>query len=232
MPPSPATGCARWLTRDVGLLLAARALRMLACGALSVVFALHLSGLGFSPGRIGLVFTIALAGGAVTTTLVALVADRWGRRRWLLVSALAMTAAGAAVAGSDQFPVVLFFAALGVLSPSGQEVGPFQSLEQAALAQVLPDRDLVGRRRSGIEVRCALHFVVERCRRHPPVGQRRLRGLVHAVSPGHQPAPRGLDHRHPRRGHRCRLRGDPSGGRRARCASAAPRLGSPRPALR
>ena len=52
MPPSPATGCARWLTRDVGLLLAARALRMLACGALSVVFALHLSGLGFSPGRI------------------------------------------------------------------------------------------------------------------------------------------------------------------------------------
>lgn len=126
-------------TRDAYLLIAARALRLFAFGFLSVLFALYLAALGFSAVQIGILFTTALAGGAVTTVLVSHAADRWGRKRWLIASALAMTVAGAALAFSDDFIVLLLFSAFGVLSPTGHEVGPFLALEQAALSQTLPD---------------------------------------------------------------------------------------------
>jgi MFS family permease len=119
--------------------MTARGVRMLAYGFLSVVLALYLSNLGWSGTQIGAFFTTALAGGAVTTVVIALFADRWGRRRWLIVSALLMIASGVALAFSQNFALLLLFAVLGTLSPSGQEIGAFQSLEQAALSETLPD---------------------------------------------------------------------------------------------
>jgi MFS family permease len=113
--------------------------RMLAYGFLSVVLALYLGGLGWSGAQIGGFFTTALAGGAVTTVVIALFADRWGRRRWLVVSALLMIASGVALALSQNFVLLLLFAVLGTLSPNGQEIGAFQSLEQAALSETLTD---------------------------------------------------------------------------------------------
>lgn len=130
------------LTRDGRILVWARGLRMLSYGFLSVVLALYLSDTGASPAQIGLLFTVALAGGAATTAAVSLMVERWGRRRTLIVSALLMAAAGAALAARQPFFVLLPLAAAGALSPSGQEIGPFQSLEQAVLAQAstAPDR--------------------------------------------------------------------------------------------
>lgn len=130
------------LTRDGRLLVAARSVRMFSYGFLSVIFALYLSSAGFSRAQIGVLFTVALAGGAVTTATVSLLVERWGRRRTLIASALLMTAAGTALATRQGFLVLLPLAAIGALSPSGQEIGPFQSLEQAALSQAsaTPDR--------------------------------------------------------------------------------------------
>jgi MFS family permease len=127
------------LSRDSYLLMAARGVRMLAYGFLSVILALYLSDLKWTSGQIGAFFTIALAGGAVTTAVIALFADRWGRRHWLIVSALLMIASGVALALSQNFALLLLFAVLGTLSPSGQEIGAFQSLEQAALSETLAD---------------------------------------------------------------------------------------------
>jgi MFS family permease len=123
------------VTTDGYLLIAARGLRMLAYGALSVVLALYLAGWGVSASEIGLLFTVALAGAAVVTSAVSLRADRWGRRRLLMGAALLMAVAGVALATPVPFPVLLLCAALGAVSPGGQEVGPFQALEQAALAE-------------------------------------------------------------------------------------------------
>ena len=64
------------LTRDGRLLVAARAVRMFSYGFLSVILALYLSGAGFSTAQIGLLFTVALAGGAATTAAVSLLAER------------------------------------------------------------------------------------------------------------------------------------------------------------
>lgn len=129
------TAAARRAARDAGLLLAARGLRLFAYGFLSVVLAVYLASAGLSAGQIGALFTVALAGGAVVTVALSTLADRWGRRGTLIVSSVLMGAGGAALASSDNFFILLVVAAFGTFSPSGQEVGAFQSLEQAALAQ-------------------------------------------------------------------------------------------------
>ncbi len=41
-------------------------------------------------------------------------------------------------ASSHSFVVLLLAATIGVISPSGNEVGPFLSIEQAALSQIVP----------------------------------------------------------------------------------------------
>lgn len=123
--------------RDSRVLVAARGLRMLSCGFLSVILAIYLSAVGYSAAQIGLLFTVALAGCAAATLVLAGLADRWGRRRALVASALLMTAAGVALAAHGGFVLLLALAAAGALSPSGQDVGPFLALEQAALSQSL-----------------------------------------------------------------------------------------------
>jgi MFS family permease len=127
------------LTQDGSLLIAARGMRMFSYGFLSVILGLYLAKIGFSVVDIGGLFTVALAGGAAVTACVALFADRWGRRITLIASAILMAAGGIALATTTSFPVLLVFAALASLSPSGQEIGPFQSLEQAALSGAAAD---------------------------------------------------------------------------------------------
>ena len=63
----------------------------------------------------------------------------------LVLGAALMVAAGVPVALSGDFTVLVLAATFGVISPSGNEVGPFLAIEQAALSQVLPED-----RRTGI----------------------------------------------------------------------------------
>jgi hypothetical protein len=58
----------------------------------------------------------------------------------LIVGAALMTAAGLVFGFSTQFWLLLAAGTIGVVSPSGQEVGPFLPMEQAALSQVVTDR--------------------------------------------------------------------------------------------
>jgi len=58
----------------------------------------------------------------------------------LIVGALLMAAAGLAFASTSSFWVLVLAGTIGVVSPSGQEVGPFLSIEQAALSHVVTDR--------------------------------------------------------------------------------------------
>jgi MFS family permease len=126
------------LGRDGQLLFATRAVRMFAYGFLSVVLVLYLAGLGFSEGRIGLLLTLTLVGDTLISLGITLRADRIGRKRMLILGAVLMVAAGVPFALSGDFLVLLVAATIGVISPSGHEVGPFLALEQAGLSQVLP----------------------------------------------------------------------------------------------
>lgn len=129
---------------DGRLLFLTRAARMCSYGCLSVVLVLYLAGLGFSEGRIGLLLTLTLAGDTLISLWITVHADRWGRRKMLVAGAGLMLLAAIPFALSGNFLVLLLAATLGVISPSGNEVGPFLAIEQAALSQVLPEERRTG----------------------------------------------------------------------------------------
>ncbi|WLT30804.1 MFS transporter [Geothrix sp. PMB-07] len=134
---SPASASALGL--DGRLLFLTRAVRMFSYGFLSVVLVLYLSGLGFSEARIGLLLTLTLAGDTLISLWITLNADRVGRKSMLVLGAVLMVLAGVPFALSGDFTVLVLAATFGVISPSGNEVGPFLAIEQAALSQVLPE---------------------------------------------------------------------------------------------
>jgi MFS family permease len=127
------------LTTDGYILFGTRVLRMFAYGFLSVVLVLYLAQLGLSEGLIGLLLSLTLFGDAVISLWMTTTADRVGRRRILIAGAALMLFAGLLFALTDRLELLLIAAIIGVISPSGYEVGPFLPVEQAALSQIVPD---------------------------------------------------------------------------------------------
>jgi MFS family permease len=126
------------VTIDGWLLFAARSVRLFAYGLLSVVLVFHLAAVGLGEGEIGALLTLTLLGDTAISLWLTTSADRLGRRRTLIVGGVLMTFAAALFAGTDNFWLLLVAATVGVISPSGNEVGPFLPVEQAALSQMLP----------------------------------------------------------------------------------------------
>ena len=126
--------------RDVGLLFTTRIVRLFAYGSLSVVLALYLAEVGLDDGA----------------HRPALHADAGGRCRdhagsprrpigsaggaRLMLGGALMALAGTVFLMTRQPALLLVAAIIGVISPSGNEIGPFLSVEQAGLTQLLPDK--------------------------------------------------------------------------------------------
>jgi MFS family permease len=128
------------LSRDGWLLFATCGVRSFAYGFLSVVLGLYLDAIGLTTTAIGWIFATALAGGAVMTIVITTAADRFGRKTLLILGAALMAIAGWVFAISND-PLLLTLAAIfGTISPSGKEVGPFLSIEQAILPQTAEDQ--------------------------------------------------------------------------------------------
>ena len=128
------------LTRDAWLLFATRFIRLFAYGSLSVVLVFYLIGLGLSESQTGMLLTLTLMGDTLVSLYLTTRADRIGRRRMLIVGAALMTGAGLVFAFTRHLWLLVLAGTIGVISPSGGEVGPFLSIEQAALAHVVTDR--------------------------------------------------------------------------------------------
>jgi MFS family permease len=126
------------LTRDGWLLFVTRFARLFAYGSLSVILIFYLLGLGLTEVQSGLVLTLTLAGDVVVSLLLTTRADRVGRRRMLVLGAILMAAAGLAFASTRNLFFLILAGTIGVISPSGNEVGPFLSIEQAALTHIVP----------------------------------------------------------------------------------------------
>jgi len=125
---------------DFFIMFTTRIVRLFCYGFLSVVLALYLAQAGFADQEIGLLFTLTLAGDAGITLWLTTSADRFGRKRTLLIGALLMIGAGLVFIFTKN-PVLLMLAAIiGVISPSGNEIGPFLAVEQAGLTQLIPDK--------------------------------------------------------------------------------------------
>src|SRR2546422_107183 len=131
-------GGLRVLTRDGRLLFLTQITRLFAYGSLSVVLVFYLTGLGLSASQTGMLLTLTLAGDTVVSLYLTTRADRIGRRRMLIIGAVLMAAAGLAFATTRNLVFLIVAGTIGVISPSGNEVGPFLPIEQAALSQVVP----------------------------------------------------------------------------------------------
>lgn len=125
---------------DIPLLFATRIARLFCYGFLSVVLVLYLVEVGLSEKQVGLLFTLTLAGDVVITLWLTTSADHFGRKRTLFVGALLMVGAGLVFILTENLILLVVAAIIGVISPSGNEIGPFLSVEQASLTQLIPDQ--------------------------------------------------------------------------------------------
>src|SRR5207253_3005324 len=106
--------------------------------ALAVVLVVYLTSSGLTPSQSGMLMTLTLVGDTAVSLYLTTRADRLGRRRMLIVGAILMVAAGMTFAWTRDFLLLVVAGTIGVISPSGNEVGPFLPIEQAALAHVVP----------------------------------------------------------------------------------------------
>jgi len=112
---------------------------MFGYGFLAVVLVLYLVAVGLDPLSVGIVLTMTLIGDTIISLWLTTNADRLGRRRVLVAGAALMVVAGVVFAFTSWVPLLILAGAIGVLSPTGNEVGPFLAVEQAALSQTVHD---------------------------------------------------------------------------------------------
>jgi MFS family permease len=112
---------------------------MFAYGLLSVVLVLYLVEVGLKGWAVGLLLTLTLAGDTAISLWLTTTADQLGRRRTLILGALLMVLAGVVFASTGNLILLVVAATVGVISPGGNEIGPFLSVEQAALSHVVGD---------------------------------------------------------------------------------------------
>ena len=125
---------------DIVILFSTRMIRLFCYGSLSVVLALYLVEAGFTEGQIGLLFTLTLLGDALISLWLTTSADRFGRKRTLILGALLMAGAGLAFVLTRNLVMLILAAIVGVISLNGKEIGPFLSVEQAGLTQLISDQ--------------------------------------------------------------------------------------------
>lgn len=127
----------RSIGADSRRLIATRAMRGLADGAVSVILPSYLSAIGFSATRIGAIVFGTLIGSAALTLWIGLAASRLGRRRVLIAAALLMLATGLGFAAVTAFWPLFAIAVAGTLNPSAGDVSLFLPVEQAALTETV-----------------------------------------------------------------------------------------------
>jgi MFS family permease len=126
--------------KDITLLFATRIIRLFCYGFLSVILVLYLAETGLNEKQIGLLFTFTLAGDAGISLWLTTHADGFGRKRTLLIGAFLMLGAGVVFILTNNIIILMVAAIVGVISPSGNEIGPFLSVEQAGLTELVPNQ--------------------------------------------------------------------------------------------
>ncbi|ORY62578.1 major facilitator superfamily domain-containing protein [Pseudomassariella vexata] len=121
---------------DVKLLCMQRFVRLFAYGASTLILVSYLEALGNTKTRIGLFMTLTLAGDVCISFFLTLFADAIGRKAILALGAVLMAASGIIFVVSGNYWVLLIAAICGVISPSGNEIGPFRAIEESIVAQL------------------------------------------------------------------------------------------------
>lgn len=125
---------------DGRMLMLCKGLRMFGFGFLAVILVIYLEQIGFSTSETGLLFTLTLLGDAVISIFLTTHADKYGRKFCLFVGSFLSIFTSLVFISQTNFWILLIAAIVGVISPSGSEVGPFMAIEISSMAQVSEDR--------------------------------------------------------------------------------------------
>lgn len=125
--------------KNIILLFTTRIIRMFCYGFLSIILVLYLIETGLTENQIGVLFTFTLTGDAVISLWLTTHADRFGRKKTLIIGALLMFGAGIIFIFTSNLIFLTLAAVIGVISPSDKEIGPFLPVEQSSLTQLIPD---------------------------------------------------------------------------------------------
>ncbi|KAH6894669.1 major facilitator superfamily domain-containing protein [Thelonectria olida] len=121
---------------DVKLLCLQRFVRLFAYGASTLNLVMFLQTLGISQLRIGLFMTLTLVGDVCMSLMLTMIADGIGRKVILALGAALMIGSGIAFSLCSDYWALLAAAVLGVISPSGNEIGPFRAVEESIVAHL------------------------------------------------------------------------------------------------
>ena len=124
---------------DINILFSTRIIRLFCYGFLSVILALYLIEIGLDETQIGVLFTLTLVGDAAITLWLTTSADRFGRKKTLMIGAILMAGAGLVFVLTRNYVILIFAAILGVISPADKDIGPFLSVEQSSLTHLIPN---------------------------------------------------------------------------------------------
>lgn len=131
-----------WADRNLRVILATRVAMSVGRAIASVVTAIYLAAIGFSAIEIGVLFVGVTVASALMSTGVGLLADRWGRKPFLVAVPFVAAAAGVVYAEVRVTALLFAAAALGSFgrgSGAGAgNVGPYQPAESALVADSVP----------------------------------------------------------------------------------------------
>ncbi|RQM06139.1 hypothetical protein DH86_00003405, partial [Scytalidium sp. 3C] len=123
---------------DIKLLCMQRFVRLFAYGGSTLVLVAYQHALGISQAQTGLFMTLTLVGDILISFFFTLTADALGRRAVLGLGAALMCASGVVFALFGNYWILLLAAIVGVISPSGNEIGPFRAIEESSVAHLTP----------------------------------------------------------------------------------------------
>ncbi|CUM63903.1 uncharacterized protein PRCAT00001491001 [Priceomyces carsonii] len=123
---------------DVFIIICLRMIRLVGFGATSLILALYLNEISFDEESIGFFMTITFVGDLISSFILAVAADRIGRKNVLILSSIVMSLTGVCFFALENKLILTVVAFVGILTPSGGEVGPFRSVEQSSIASIAP----------------------------------------------------------------------------------------------
>ncbi|RDJ31245.1 MAG: MFS transporter [Crenarchaeota archaeon] len=111
--------------------------RTFSYGFLSIILAIYLKQIGFDDILIGVILSVTLLNSVFFTLFASFYADRFGRRRILIIYAVLMSVSGTIFLLTDNYVALIVAALIGTINVTGSETGAFLSLEQAILPQTV-----------------------------------------------------------------------------------------------
>ena len=146
--------------RNAYVIIVSRALRMFAHGTVILILGLfqsllhayfssgtdsfcstapYLSELQIRDHYIGLFMTLTLLGDVFLGMYLTLIADKFGRRRVLFLGSCMMIATGLVFVFSETYFVLLLASVFGVVTVTGNDFGPFRSIEESMISELTSD---------------------------------------------------------------------------------------------